>query len=147
MVQTPAWEHYDDCAKQNLSFPAMAACGKQKRTAFCEANHSCAPEGDAVVDYADHLAQSMAVHLLQGHCSGIGARSPAAAMSISKLSRVVDYIDVAMDGELTLDAMAEVADMNPYYFARAFRRQFGESPHRFVSVSYTHLTLPTNREV
>ena len=82
--------------------------------------------------YADHLAQSMAVHLLQGHCSGIGARSPAAAMSISKLSRVVDYIDVAMDGELTLDAMAEVADMNPYYFARAFRRQFGESPHRFV---------------
>jgi hypothetical protein len=57
-----AWEHYDDCAKQNLSFVDMVACGKQRRTAFCEADHSCAPEGDAVVTYADGLAQSVSRH-------------------------------------------------------------------------------------
>ena len=44
------------------------------------------------------------------------------AMPVSKFTRVVDYIDAAMEGELTLDAMAEVAGMNPFYFARAFRR-------------------------
>jgi hypothetical protein len=58
----PAWEHYDDCAAQNASFTAMAACGKQRRNAYCEANHSCAPEGDAVVEYADRLAQAVSRH-------------------------------------------------------------------------------------
>jgi AraC family transcriptional regulator len=83
--------------------------------------------------YVDHLAQTMAVHMLRGHCSGIGAWTTlTAAMPVSKLARVVDYIDDALDGELTLDAMARVADMNPFYFARAFRRQIGETPHRFV---------------
>ena len=61
-----------------------------------------------------------------------GAQAPATAMLVSKFTRVLDYIDAAMDGELSLDAMAEVAGMNPFYFARAFRRRFGESPHRFV---------------
>jgi AraC family transcriptional regulator len=82
--------------------------------------------------YVDHLAQTMAVQVLRGHCSGIGAQAPATAMLVSKFTRVLDYIDAAMDGELSLDAMAEVAGMNPFYFARAFRRRFGESPHRFV---------------
>jgi AraC family transcriptional regulator len=82
--------------------------------------------------YADHLAQTMAVHILRGHCSGIGAQMPASAMSISKFSRVLDFIDAAMDDELTLDRLAEVAGMNPFYFARTFRRRFGETPHRFV---------------
>jgi AraC family transcriptional regulator len=82
--------------------------------------------------YADHLAQAMAVQVLRGHCSGVGAHVPTTAMSVSKFGRVLDYIDAAIDGELTLDAMAEVAGMNPFYFARAFRRRFGETPHRFV---------------
>ena len=80
--------------------------------------------------YVDHLAQTMAVQVLRGHCSDIGAQAPATAMLVSKFTRVLDYIDAAMDGELSLDALAEVAGMNPFYFARA--RRFGESPHRFV---------------
>ena len=83
--------------------------------------------------YVDHLAQTMAVQMLRGHCGGIGARAPATAtMPVSRLARVVDFIDATLDGELTLDAIAEVTGMNPFYFARAFRRQFGETPHRFV---------------
>jgi len=82
--------------------------------------------------YVDQLAQTIAVQLLRGHCSGIGTRAPAASKPPSKFSRVVDYVDAAMEGDLTLDAMAEVAGMNPFYFARAFRNRFGETPHRFV---------------
>jgi AraC family transcriptional regulator len=44
----------------------------------------------------------------------------------------VEYIDAALDGDLTLDVMAEVTGMNPFHFARTFRRQFGETPHRYV---------------
>ena len=62
-VQKAAWEHYDECAQQNLSFAAMAACGKQRRAAFCAANSTaCSPAGEAVVEYADRLAQSVSRH-------------------------------------------------------------------------------------
>lgn len=83
--------------------------------------------------YVDHLAQTMAVHMLRGHCSGIGGRVPTpATIPVSKFARVVEHIDASLDAELTLDAMADVIGMNPFYFARAFRRQFGETPYRFV---------------
>ena len=82
--------------------------------------------------YVDQLAQTIAAQMLRAHCSGIGTRAPADGTPPSKFSRVVDYIDAAIDGDLTLDAMAEVAGMNPFYFARAFRNRFGETPHQFV---------------
>jgi AraC family transcriptional regulator len=83
--------------------------------------------------YIDHLAQSIAVEVLRSHCSGVNARSLAVAvLPVSKFRRVLEYIDAAIDSELTLDALAEIAGLNPFYFARAFRRQFGEPPHRFV---------------
>jgi AraC family transcriptional regulator len=82
--------------------------------------------------YVDQIAQTMAVHILRVHCRGVSSQALANAMSTSKFTRVLDYIDAAMDGELTLQAMAEIANMNPFYFARAFRRQFGVAPHRFV---------------
>ena len=63
-----------------------------------------------------------------------GGRAPRidGRVPVSKFSRVLDYIEATLDGEVTLDAIAEVAGMNPFYFARAFRRHFGESPHRYV---------------
>jgi AraC-like DNA-binding protein len=63
---------------------------------------------------------------------GIGARAPAINKSVSKFARVVDYIDAAIEGDLTLEAVADVAGINAFSFVRAFRRQFGETPHRFV---------------
>jgi AraC family transcriptional regulator len=90
-------------------------------------------EGEAGAGlYIDQLAQTIAAQMLRGHCSGIGAGAPADSAPPSKFSRVVDYIDAAIDGDLTLDALAEVAGMNPFYFARAFRNRFGETPHQFV---------------
>src|SRR5450756_2127496 len=54
-----AWEHYDECSAQNLGFVAMVECGKQKRTAWCDAQRACGAEGNAVVAYADSLASSV----------------------------------------------------------------------------------------
>lgn len=82
--------------------------------------------------YVDQLGQAMAVQVLRSHCSGIGTRTPAVNSAVPQFARVVDYIESALEGDLSLDAMAAVAGMNPFYFARAFRRRFGETPHRFV---------------
>jgi hypothetical protein len=52
----PAWTHYDECATQNLSFPDMVACGKARRTAYCEAHNNCIADGNAVVRKRKHNA-------------------------------------------------------------------------------------------
>jgi hypothetical protein len=58
-AQKAAWEHYDECAVETSSFQAMVACGKQKRTAYCQAESNCTADGNAVVMYADSLNQSV----------------------------------------------------------------------------------------
>lgn len=56
-----SYEHYDACAVESASFTAMVACGKQKRTAYCQdfPLPACSAEGNSVVAYADSLAASV----------------------------------------------------------------------------------------
>lgn len=36
-------------------------------------------------------------------------------------------------GTVTIDAMARVAGMSPFHFARTFRRSFGQTPHAWLT--------------
>src|SRR5262245_48272933 len=51
-----AIEQYDACAAETSSFTAMAACGKERRTAYCQRSGNCSAQGNQVVQYADALA-------------------------------------------------------------------------------------------
>lgn len=84
--------------------------------------------------YVDSLAQMIAVRLLCGHAVGRGASSPPIEreFAVLRFRRVVDYIEAALGSELGLDTLAEQAGMNPFYIARAFRRQFGEAPRQYM---------------
>jgi hypothetical protein len=53
------WEYYDQCARENPSFPAMAECGRQKRLAKCVPNNTCSPEGNMFMQYIDTLVLSV----------------------------------------------------------------------------------------
>ena len=53
------WEYYDQCARQNPSFLAMAECGRQKRLAECVPNNACSPEGNMFMEYIDTLVLSV----------------------------------------------------------------------------------------
>lgn len=53
----PIWQHYDACSAQTSSFPAMVACGKQRRAAACQEN--CSSNGNAFAQYADALAMAV----------------------------------------------------------------------------------------
>jgi AraC family transcriptional regulator len=50
----------------------------------------------------------------------------------SRLNRVVEYIHAHLDENLELSTLAEVAGLNVYHFARAFKQSTGESPHQYV---------------
>jgi len=48
------------------------------------------------------------------------------------LQRVRDYIAAHLEGNITNDALAEIADLSVCHFARAFKQSLGMSPHRYV---------------
>jgi AraC family transcriptional regulator len=45
--------------------------------------------------------------------------------------RVMDFIDAHLSEEISLAALAELADLSRFHFARAFTQSFGMPPHRY----------------
>ena len=45
--------------------------------------------------------------------------------------RVADYIEEHFAGDISLAALAQIAGLSSYHFARAFKKSFGVPPHRY----------------
>jgi AraC family transcriptional regulator len=86
---------------------------------------------------AETLAATLAARLLQNHLGRSVARAfPRTApegLDRRRLSRVLDYIDANLEGNLTVDRLAGIACLSRFHFARAFKAAVGRSPHRHVS--------------
>ena len=89
------------------------------------------------------LASALAARLTHKYV----CRSPAIAKSLvaqqrldrRRLSRVLDYIDANLEGNLTLDELASIGCLSRFHFARAFRATVGQSPHQYVSAKRLEL--------
>jgi AraC family transcriptional regulator len=53
-------------------------------------------------------------------------------LSRLRLNRVLEYINANLSDNLELSVLAEVAGLNLYHFARAFKQSTGETPHQYV---------------
>ncbi len=51
---------------------------------------------------------------------------------VSRVNRVIDYIQSNLDGDLRLAKLAEIASFSPYHFHRIFRALVGETPNQFI---------------
>ncbi|HEY2534925.1 MAG TPA: AraC family transcriptional regulator [Xanthobacteraceae bacterium] len=49
-----------------------------------------------------------------------------------RLSRVLDFIEANLQGDLTITRLAAIACLSRFHFARAFKTATGQSPHRYV---------------
>jgi AraC family transcriptional regulator len=85
----------------------------------------------------ESLASSIAARLVQTHIGPQASQSVASpatgGLDRRRLSRILDYIEAHLEGDLALDRMASIACLSRYHFARAFRQAVGQSPHRYVS--------------
>jgi AraC family transcriptional regulator len=82
---------------------------------------------------AESLANVLTVHLIR-HITGT-RRPKASADGIlprHKLYRVIEYIMENLEGSPTLEEMAKVVNLSPYYFARQFKAATGSAPYQFV---------------
>jgi AraC family transcriptional regulator len=87
---------------------------------------------------ADALALSYAGHMLLahllGHYSTVGADGLVVKGGLApRLRRLVtEHIEANIESALTISALAEVAGLSEFHFARMFKASTGETPHGFV---------------
>ena len=84
--------------------------------------------------YADSLAQTLVFHLLKNYSTAkyANAASLNGGLSGYKLRRVKEFINENLEEDLPLAALAEVAHLSQFHFARAFRRTTGLTPQQFL---------------
>jgi AraC family transcriptional regulator len=78
----------------------------------------------------DSLLVSVVAHLLQR----AGARHDLSTIALPRwrLRRVMEHSEVHLHKPIQLNELAEVAGLSPRHFARAFRQETGETPHRWL---------------
>ena len=54
-------------------------------------------------------------------------------LDAARLRRVIEYVDVHLADDLTVDDLAKVACLSIFHFTRAFAASVGVPPHRYVS--------------
>jgi AraC family transcriptional regulator len=83
--------------------------------------------------YGEALTTALAVHLLQHYAvCPPQLRSYRGGLPLARLRRVLEYMQAHLDQELSLAALAAVAQMSPYYFSRLFKQSTGLSPHQYL---------------
>jgi AraC family transcriptional regulator len=83
--------------------------------------------------YMDAFAAVLATHLLRQYSTGKQhSLTPSDQLSSYQLTHVATYIDQNLESNLSLAELAQVANMNLYRFARAFKQTMGLSPHQYV---------------
>jgi AraC family transcriptional regulator len=87
---------------------------------------------------AEALASTLAARLVQNHVGPSPARAfpriNPEGLDRRRLSRVLNYIDANLEGDLTVDRLASIACLSRFHFARAFKAAVGQSTHRYVSM-------------
>jgi AraC family transcriptional regulator len=77
---------------------------------------------------ATRLAALLSTRLADNHALR-PARGGLAPWQKRKVQR---SIEDGLDGQLPIDALAQVVSLSPSYFCRAFKESFGETPHAYI---------------
>lgn len=91
--------------------------------------------GDGPVEriYADGLRRALAAHLIGNYTVGRW-REPSRVPSLDpkKLQRVLDFIELRLGEDITLEDLAGQACLSAFHFSRLFHEATGMPPHRYV---------------
>jgi AraC family transcriptional regulator len=84
--------------------------------------------------YAESLVNTLVAHLIR-HYSSAGERFQhhLGGLPKHKLRRVTEFIEENLEHDLTLAEIAEIADLSPFHFARAFKQATGSTPIQFLT--------------
>jgi AraC family transcriptional regulator len=82
--------------------------------------------------YAEALSAVLLHELLRLN-NGVTASEPMARGGLApwQQKRVAQYVEEHLSEGIALTTLADLAELSPYHFARAFKHSFGVPPHRY----------------
>jgi AraC family transcriptional regulator len=82
---------------------------------------------------AESITIAMLAHLSLGDgTAGVEVPREIAPIVSGRLAQVVDYIESNLNEQLSLVALARIAQMSAFHFARQFKSSTGLTPHQYV---------------
>ncbi len=94
-----------------------------------EAESGC-PVGNG---YAESLASMVAVHLATKYSTQVPRlRESTGGLSRRQLAQALDFVHANFAKEVPLTALASVAGLSPFHFARLFKQSTGLAPHQYL---------------
>ena len=81
--------------------------------------------------YAEALGSVLMHELVRLERNGSEAPSFRGGLAGWQQKKVADFIEEHLDEEISLQHLAEIAQLSRYHFARAFKHSFGLPPHRY----------------
>jgi AraC family transcriptional regulator len=92
-----------------------------------------ARDGDSGSAYGETLAAVLAEHLVRRYGNAAPqAAEPRDGLAPAQLRRVLDYVGMNLEREITLQDLAQQAGTSVFHFARLFKRRTGVSPHQYL---------------
>ncbi|HLH96485.1 MAG TPA: AraC family transcriptional regulator [Xanthobacteraceae bacterium] len=81
--------------------------------------------------YAEALSLVLAHEITRLEDEAIGLLPVRGGLAAWQQKRIVEFIEAHLAEDLPLAALATLAQLSTYHFARAFKRSFGIPPHRY----------------
>jgi AraC family transcriptional regulator len=89
-------------------------------------------EKPASRDYSEALVIVLLHELIRMNGSASAERAPSGGLAGWQRKRLDEHICEHLADEISLIDFADIARLSPFHFARAFKRSFGEPPHRYL---------------
>ena len=83
--------------------------------------------------YADSMAIALGAHLLRRY--GVKqsvVKEYRGGLTPTQLKIVIEYIQVHLDSDLSLNILSNLIHISPHYFASLFKQSTGLSPHKYI---------------
>lgn len=82
--------------------------------------------------YVESLEKALISHLIQHYTNTSVALTNTPDIPSHRYTRVTEYIDAHLGQKITLNELAALCHCTPHHFSRAFKRDMGVTPHRFI---------------
>ena len=82
--------------------------------------------------YIESLEKALFAHLIQHYTSKSLPQTDTPDIPGTRYRQVADYIDAHLAKKITLNDLAALCHCTPHHFSRAFKRDMGITPHRYI---------------